>query len=99
MNIKPGDLFEWVSTYTNAPVQMGEELYSAIMEKYVPCDGICLCVGINNGVIHWVSDKGLFWARTNEVWRTRRPDDFNHPTGRAWVMQPSSRRFSTKNES
>ncbi len=62
MNIKPGDLFEWVYMFNNASVQIGEELYSYPMGKYVPCSGLCLCVGINADIIHWVSDQGLFRA-------------------------------------
>lgn len=65
MNIKPGDLFEWVYKYTNTTVLKNEVLYSFTMNKYVPCYGMCLCIGINKDIIHWISDKRLFSAETH----------------------------------
>lgn len=67
MNIKPGDLFEWVYKDNNAIVLQGEQLYSDSMKKWITCSGLCLCIGTNKDIIHWVSDVGLFRARANEV--------------------------------
>ncbi len=62
MNIKPGDLFEWIykDDNDNSPVVKNEKLYSYAMEKWVPCGGLCLCIGINENIIHCVSANGLF---------------------------------------
>lgn len=60
MNLKPGDLFEWVYKDDNSSVAEDEELYSYIMGKWVLCSGLCFCVGGNHNVIHWVSNNGLF---------------------------------------
>lgn len=62
MNIKPGDLFEWVYTGDNSPTIKDEELYSHILVKWIPCNGLCLCVGLNDKVIHWISNNWVFSA-------------------------------------
>ncbi len=71
MNIKPGDLFEWVYENDNSSVDKGVELYSYTMSKWVPCSGLCLCVGVSVNIIHWVSDNGLFrtWTATRLLCR------------------------------
>lgn len=71
MKIKPGDLFRWVYKYDNSPTRLNEELYSHTMEKWVPCAGMCLCIGINENIIHWVSDKGLFHTYVDKIRRSR----------------------------
>ncbi len=65
MNVKPGDLFEWVYKYDNSPAVKDEELYSQTMEKYVLCVGVYLCIGVHGQHIYWISDKGLFHACAN----------------------------------
>lgn len=67
MSIEPGDLFEWVYKDNNSSVNEYEELYSYTMDKWVPCSGLCLCIGMNDDIIHWVSDKGLFHARADKA--------------------------------
>ncbi len=71
MNIKHGELFEWVFGGDNVVVPLHEELYSYTMEKYVPCGGWCLCIRIENNIIHWISDKGLFHAHAFVDYRVR----------------------------
>jgi len=71
MKIKPGDLFQWVCKYNSSPSLKDEELYSQTMEKYVPCVGVCLCIGMNDNVIHWVSNKGLFHAHVHKTFAKR----------------------------
>ncbi len=66
-NIKPGDLFEWVYKRNNEHVHMGEELYSYALAKRIPCAGLCLCVGINDGVIYWISNERLCFVGTDEA--------------------------------
>jgi hypothetical protein len=68
MTIKPGDLFEWV--YAREPRERAikiEELYSNTMGKWIPCSGLCLCIGVSRINIHWTSDKGLFHAHIDKA--------------------------------
>ncbi len=67
MNIKPGDLFEWVYKGNNTPVLKDEELYSYTMRKWILAGGLCLCVGIDENIIHWVSGIKLFHAYLEEM--------------------------------
>lgn len=64
MNIKPGDLFEWVYTCTHLPMKVGEEIYTFSMKKWVPGDGLCLCISIKDNMVYWVCRDGLFHCRT-----------------------------------
>lgn len=57
--MKPGDLFEWVYKSTLKSVRKNEKLYTSLMNKWVPCDGLCLCVGVNKNVVYWLSKHGL----------------------------------------
>ncbi len=77
MKIKPGDLFEWVYTSNNLSMKAGEDLYSSIMYKWISGVGMCLCIGAQNQIIHWISDKGLFCTHINEL---------------AWTLRSSSAR-------
>lgn len=67
MSIEPGDLFEWVYVGDNSPAIAIEEVYSNTMQKWIPCSGLCLCIGINHNKIHWTSDKGLFHAHIDNA--------------------------------
>ncbi len=60
MNIKPGDIFEWVYSSTQKSVRKHERLYTSLLIKWVPCDGLCLCIGINRDTIYWFSKHGVF---------------------------------------
>jgi hypothetical protein len=70
MNIKPGDLFQWVYKYGNSPVVKNEELYSHKMEKYVPCSELCLCIGLSDVDIFWVSKHGVFYTHLDKIRRS-----------------------------
>lgn len=60
--MQPGDLFQWVYWSNNKSVNKGEKIYLYAMEKWVPCFGLCLCVGINDDSIYWISGKMLLFA-------------------------------------
>lgn len=61
MNIKPGDLFEWVHLHGDKPVLCGERLWSSTMDKWLLIeDRLCLCVAVNEQIIYWVSNRQLF---------------------------------------
>jgi hypothetical protein len=77
MNIKPGDLFEWVYKYGAERIRKDENLYSTVMKKYVPCTGRCLCVGAKGEIIYWISASGLFISHYEEiVYRTNGTFDY-----------------------
>ncbi len=70
MKIKPGDLFEWVYKRDKSPVREGEELFSFAMGNWVSCSGVCLCVGVNDAIIYWISDNRLYFVGDNAgKWR------------------------------
>lgn len=68
MNVKPGDLFQWVYAEDNTPVPSDEQLYSVEL-GFIPCSGMCICIGVNvtsnfnSSLIYWISNKRLFCAR------------------------------------
>ena len=45
MNIKPGDLFQWECLDTRESVPSDAETFSTTLKKWIPCGGLCLCVG------------------------------------------------------
>lgn len=66
MNIKPGDLFEWVCLDGEEPVLCGERLWSYTMRKWLIIeDRLCLCVAVNNQIIYWISNRQLFHLNTS----------------------------------
>lgn len=68
---KPGDLFEWVYKSNNSPMQPGENLYSSMSDRWISGADMCLCIGIYDNIIHWISKQMLFCARTNELgWKS-----------------------------
>ena len=69
LDLKPGDLFDWVYKSANEPVLPNEELWSSLMDQWVPIDGPepMLCIGITDEVIVWLSAKGLFHARVDDT--------------------------------
>jgi hypothetical protein len=69
--VKPGDLIEWVYTSDQAPVVPEEHLWSSSLDRWVPIWGVALLVGNADGILTWVSDKGLFHARADDA-RQRR---------------------------
>ncbi len=68
MNIKPGDLFEWVYVHENDPVLCGEYIYSSAMNKWLVVeDRLCLCVAVNDQTIYWISNRQLFHVYAPKV--------------------------------
>ncbi len=69
MSVKPGDLFQWMWLVRQDRWKpTGRELYSHTMEKYVPCNGMCLCISVENAVIHWIYNGLLFHADTSRAY-------------------------------
>ncbi len=76
MNIKPGDLFEWVYTHNFHSIREPKEMFSYSMKQFVPCGGWCLCVAVHDDMIHWfsLSTQGLLHAyctshdQSNGLW-------------------------------
>ena len=68
LDLKPGDLFDWVYKSANEPVLPNEELWSSLMDQWVPIDGPepMLCIGIMDEVFVWLSVKGLFLAHPDD---------------------------------
>ena len=63
-DLKPGNLFDWVIEYNNKRVRLDEELWSSLMNRWIPIGGPepMLCIGITDEGIVWLSVKGLFSA-------------------------------------
>ena len=59
LDLKPGDLFDWVYLQNNEWVQLDERLYSSTVKCWIPIGGPepMLCVGITDEVIVWLSAK------------------------------------------
>ena len=77
MNVKPGDLFRWTRIYDLSCVDAYDTLFSNNMQKLIPCNGLCLCVGIKQNVIYWICESGLFEANvmSKVTWRYKHPND------------------------
>lgn len=69
---KKGDLFIWVYERDNEPVRINEELYSTVMEKCIPCDGLCFCVYVCKKEFWWISNGMLFSASRQLIHSGRR---------------------------
>lgn len=48
MNIKPGDIFEWVYKHVQHALAPSEKIYTFTLNTTVPCRGLHLCVGLIN---------------------------------------------------
>lgn len=79
MNIKPGDLFNWV--YTNSTAKTGQNtmIFSCAMQTYVPTYGTCMCIGVHDHIFWWLHNGRVLCARErdfgvdiNTSWRRRR---------------------------
>jgi hypothetical protein len=76
MNVKPGDLIEWVKDYNRQLVCENETLWSSVDEKWVPIgpELTHLCVSCDSDTLTWLNEKGLFRAYVGDgVARLRRP--------------------------
>lgn len=58
MNIKPGDLFQWVYMRNCIPVPPVEEVYTFTLDTWVTCAGIHLCISVCGQQIHWMTNRG-----------------------------------------
>ncbi len=65
MNIKPGDLFEWVYADDYTRPRKGAALYSDLTQEYFFCTNIYLCIGIKDGVIYWIFNNRILYTRLN----------------------------------
>jgi len=68
LNIKPGDLIEWVYEYDSFLAVEGEELYSSIEKRYVPIGSnlVHMCIDIDDETYSWLNEKGLFHAHVDD---------------------------------
>jgi len=69
LNIKPGDLIEWVYKRNNELVIDDEMLWSTIEECYVPIgrELVHMCISVEGDVYSWLNEKGLFLARADDA--------------------------------
>ena len=65
--MKPGDFIEWVYKSDRSAIAPDELLYSSPMKKWVPISGLALLIGNADGILTWVSDKGLFHASVDDT--------------------------------
>jgi len=71
LNIKPGDLIEWVYKNDHVLVHKDEILWSTIEEKYVPIGSslIHMCVSCDDETYSWLNKRGLFSVRCDDGWQ------------------------------
>jgi len=69
LNIKPGDVIEWIYTCDNELVVKDETLYSSIERNYVPIGSnlFHVCISIDDETYSWLNKNGLFRTRTDET--------------------------------
>jgi hypothetical protein len=72
MNVKPGDLIEWMYRNIGKPVIADEYLWSSVKKGWVPIgSGMThLCVSCDDTTYVWLNEKGLFRASVDD-WRAR----------------------------
>jgi hypothetical protein len=70
MNIKPGDLIEWVYRTKNETVCKDETLWSSQEQKWVPIgSGLThKCVFCDEKTYKWSNQRGLFRAHVDDMW-------------------------------
>jgi len=74
LNIKPGDLIEWVYEYDNELVVENEEIWSMIEERWVPIGSsfVHMCISVENETISWLNEKGLFRVHVDDIFLVQR---------------------------
>lgn len=74
MNIKPGDIFEWVYKHVQQALAPSEKIYTFTLNTTVPCHGLHLCIGLANNCIIWLSNTGIIYvSNLNPIaWTTMR---------------------------
>ena len=73
--MKPGDMIEWTYKISRHLVPEGDTLWSTVEERYVPIGGemVHLLVSIDDETYSWINEKGLFHARVDDLYTSRRP--------------------------
>jgi hypothetical protein len=68
MNVRPGDLIEWVYRRDGRPVREDEYIWSSIEREWVPIGSSMthLCVSRDGKTITWLNERGVFRARGND---------------------------------
>lgn len=83
MNIKPGDLFRFVYLTDNDDVK-SDEIFSGQMNRWISCDRMCLCIGLDKKNIYWIdSDNKICCIRSFGIEDPYKP--------RIWVTRWSGR--------
>ena len=96
IDIKPGDMFKWVSILDGHDVDEDDELWCFMTNRYIPIGGHepKLCVGITDTMIIWLSSKGLFVGSAESCGhsggRLREPDA-------CWEWQTIQERINDNN--
>ena len=62
LNIRPGDLIEWLRPYNGSDICEYEEMWSLTMKKYVPIGKLALCIHVDDDVYSWLVDGRVFNA-------------------------------------
>jgi len=72
LNVRSGDLIEWVYERDDELVAKHEKLWSTIEYKWVPIgrEFIHLCVSYDGETISWLNEKGLFFANIIDIVRS-----------------------------
>ena len=69
--MKPGDMIEWVDRSSGNVIRHNEEIWSTPMKQWVPVGGIAFLISITEDTYMWLSDKGLFHARVDDIQKAR----------------------------
>jgi len=69
LNIKSGDLIEWVYKSNGELVVEREFLWSTIEREYVYIgrEFVHMCINVDDETISWLNEKGLFYACVNDM--------------------------------
>jgi hypothetical protein len=70
MNVKPGDLIEWVYCRDGEPVREEEILWSSVDGTFVPIGSsmthLCVSCDEEKKTITWLNEKGVCCAHEND---------------------------------
>jgi len=64
--MKPGDLIEWYYEYNKQPVLQNEELWSSLMNCWIPIGIISTLLQQDSETYSWINSKGCFHARVDD---------------------------------
>jgi hypothetical protein len=65
--MKPGDLIKWYYDHNNEIVRTNEELWSSLMQKWVPIGIVSTLLHQDNKTYSWINSKGCFRARVDDI--------------------------------